>query len=151
MATKITLTYHGMDGEGPTVKEAKLDASRKIEKYLKDTEHGPHTFTTEGYVVLVYRMHNSWASRIFGPLLSGCECSGQSSKEEATRRAKYHLAQTISSIDNVRTDLCHPDDKNELTRYFDWQRRWKEFKAQGFNDNDCHKLASGWTIEQVQL
>ena len=29
MTIKIRLTHHGMDGEGATVKEAKVDAGRK--------------------------------------------------------------------------------------------------------------------------
>ena len=33
---KIRLTYHGMDGEGATVREAKADAGRKIEQALAE-------------------------------------------------------------------------------------------------------------------
>ena len=149
MSTKINLTYCGMDGQGATVKEAKLDATRKIERFIKDTESGPYFQETEGYVIAVYLSYASWSYRILGPAFGHCECMGAPSKTEAIRRAKKHLAQTLSTVDNVRTDLCDFEDQAELISYFKWQLRWKEFKAQGFNDNDCHKLASGWTVEQV--
>jgi hypothetical protein len=39
MATRISLTYFGMSGEGATVREAKADAGRKLEALVKHAEH----------------------------------------------------------------------------------------------------------------
>jgi hypothetical protein len=67
MTIRIRLTYHGMDGEGVTVREAKADVSRKIERALTEMSKAPVIVSVDGRVALVAydpgQMVNDYAGR----------------------------------------------------------------------------------------
>ena len=48
------ITYYGVDGHGRTVKEAKLDAGRKIERML-DGSYQPTWIEANGEVAILFR------------------------------------------------------------------------------------------------
>jgi len=139
----IKVEYCGMEGQGATVREAKQDAQRKAEQFIKDSENGPYVLQTDGHAIIVYRHFHAWAYRIIGPKFGNCESLCHYNKEHVIRRAKYHLAQALSSVGDVRTDVCDAKDQGELIDYFKWQQRYQDFKAKGFNDSECHRLACG--------
>ena len=151
---KVHITYYGMDGEGRTITEAKNDAGAKIEKAL----HGyytPRILRHAGYMALVAREpFSGWGYRLIHAACTETEepiylNTSRDDKEETVKTAFRHmaqLAQTYQGIEKYLTDA----DRRHLDDYFAWQNRYADFKAQGYNDNDCHRLASGLSIEQVQ-
>jgi len=70
MATVINLRYCGVDGAGATVREAKLDATRKIEAY---TEHALDLFhyAHRGHAVVGWPTIHGWTGVIAFPDNSG--------------------------------------------------------------------------------
>lgn len=151
---KKTKTYlHcGIAGHGATAKEAKKNAIEKVRAFVDDAIHGPYVGKFDGgYVIVVYRTEDNFAYRIIGPALNSHVVCGSRycDRELVIRAARQHLAQTVSTIDNVRTDLVDPFDRQDLINYFDWQRRYADFKDKGYSDQEAHRLACGLSIEQV--
>ena len=67
MPTKINLEYFGMPGSGATVKEAKLDAGRRIEEAL-DGDYTPSLIHWRQFTVLLARDPKyGWGYRISHP------------------------------------------------------------------------------------
>ena len=67
MSKVITVTYCGMRGEGPTVKAAKLDATRKIEEMINE-DWTPHMIVSGSWIVIVTKAPSDygahWGHRI---------------------------------------------------------------------------------------
>lgn len=58
MSAKVRITYYGMYGEGATMKEAKLDAGRKIEQAMEGS-YDPFAVTWRGIVAVLARSPKS--------------------------------------------------------------------------------------------
>lgn len=59
----IRIDYYGVEGAGKTVKEAKLDAGRKIETMLKG-DYVPEVIAFRGFVALLWREPYGWFSKL---------------------------------------------------------------------------------------
>lgn len=145
----IKVDYFGFEGSGPTVKEAKADAAKKLMAFIKDAEHGPRFLKIEDYLIVTYRTYGTWAYRLFYPGCgTGAECIGMATQEQAEKQGRHHAAQMASTIENVRTDfLIDPQQQQELIDYFAWQKRYREAREEGYCDNDAHRIASGYSPE----
>ena len=94
--SKITLDYFGSSGTGATVKEAKLDAGRKIEALHSGT-WTPVIREWRGYAVLIHRNLNGWEYCFIqhpGEPLHippGCSC-GFHDRADAVKSAERHIA-----------------------------------------------------------
>ena len=144
MATTIKIEYFGMPGEGPTVKEAKLDAGRKIEAAL----HGSYapTFLTFGdYTALVWREPTGWGYRLLSEKDNTLYASCNDSRDEAMRRAKRHLAQLaeLTIPDEEILAYVHKDDRREIENGIRWQREMRDLAAQGYTDQEARYISGG--------
>lgn len=146
---QISLTYCGMHGEGPTVKEAKQDATRKISNVLSG-EWYPTTISCRGNYSMIFRTPMGWfysAPRAFGEN-TDCTCGSFETKREAEGSARWHLAQNAWTItdgpsvpENIITDT---NGVRDFTTWAKWQIRYAELKAEGKSDEECRNMASGF-------
>lgn len=151
--TKITLTYFGMPGEGPTIKEARADAARKVQAYL---DAGPelhliqHPATPEIFILWnepdegwVYRsIITDQVKRPGGAIRhSGCTCLGRIEKREAIRRALVHLAGLIAAPEAARTLLADASDWQSWRRHAAWQLAYHAAPASEDTDSKRHQWA----------
>lgn len=169
MATRISLTYFGMSGEGATVREAKADAGRKLEALVKHVEHTPSIVAVGDCASLVWHFGSyGWCNALVSahgkpqPHLSAA-IPGEATEEEAMVRAAMHTADLAWSHD-VEDDEAFsaaaltryigkrdlPGKIRELVDRFAWQRRYKSFKDRGFSNNDAHALASGYASPELR-
>jgi flavin-binding protein dodecin len=100
MAKQINLTYCGMDGSGPTVREAKLDATRKIEKAIASRYSCAVIATVEGSIFVVHGGLEAGSYSIAGKDRKYGMCSSHSrdSFEEACQQAANHAADAFGGI-----------------------------------------------------
>jgi hypothetical protein len=81
-----------MDGDGPTVKEAKRDATRKIEKVL-DGAYSPVLISGRTIIGIVFRTPHGWWYKIVertANQFDSCEHLNDD-KDEAERRCRHHM------------------------------------------------------------
>jgi hypothetical protein len=169
MTTRIRLTYHGMDGGGATVREAKANARRKLEALVKQAEQTPSIVAVGDCASLVWRFGSyGWCNAlvsVHGKPHSHLSPAipGEASEEEAMARAAMHTAELAWSHD-IEDDesfatqaLAHyigkrdlPSKTRELVDRFAWQRRFKSFKDRGFCNNDAHALACGYASPELR-
>src|SRR5215469_18888121 len=97
MSKTIRITYFGVEGEGATVKEAKLAAGRKIEEHVKALDDQPVIVRVGEWSALVAYTANGWGYRIIdcpdhsyepGPVFLNY---GEPDKHEIRKRALRHL------------------------------------------------------------
>lgn len=111
MAT-ITLDYYGMTGTGHTVKEAKLDAGRKIEAALEG-DYSPLLVQWRGTTAVFSRNPKSgWGYRFAhgsSPVQTMFQsCCGNDGRDEALMRMLLHVA-----------DVEHREGEAEADALFD--------------------------------
>ena len=144
MPKTIILTYHGMRGEGITVKAAKLDAGRKIEE-LVTGDLTPYLLSSGNWIALVTKTNSdyggSWGHRLLnkdalasGPLFA-TTMSG--SQKIAVKEAAKHLAQTVGNYTGLEQYL-DPVDMRNLDEYFQLLAAHPEAKSKGMNHQACH-------------
>ena len=152
MSTKINLTYYGMEGSGATVKEAKLDAGRKIEAALSGY-HFPTIITkTVGevtYTVFVFRMLNQWG---YSTIKHGAEKDGRqfasandNSEEEALRHAWRHIAGnefTFTDDGQAWLEKNDTDGLRELVYMAKWQHLMKAWQNVGKTSEEARSLTT---------
>lgn len=146
MANKVRITYYGVEGEGPTMTEAKKDAGKKIEQML-DGNYTPHVISWRGNSYLIYREPKSgWHTKLIvcegniddGEIYGTC---GYCNRKEAILTAKYGLAQLGWNHEDGQTipEILGGTGKDrEFLRWTEFQVRYKRAKDAGLNDNDCH-------------
>ena len=145
---QISLTYCGMYGEGPTVKEAKQDAARKIEKVLSG-EWSPKIISHCGLYSIVYRSPMGWfysSPRSFNETTE-CTMGSFETVEEAERSARRHMGQNLwSPADGLRVPGCvvHPVDIQFLTSWCKWQLAYKSATEAGASNEEARNMASGF-------
>jgi len=141
----VRLTYCGMDGEGPTVREAKQDATRKIEAYLK-ADTTPIVVSYAGVTRIAWRAPEGWRSGYThdGKGLNGGTCfEGSADREAVERRSRLAVAQAAADLDgdDASAIVLHDGDKRELASYLDWQRRHRAWMRAGATSNEAHARA----------
>ena len=144
MTTTIKLDYFGMPGEGPTVKEAKLDAGRKIEAALKDS-YAPTFLTFGSYTALVWREPSGWGYRLLPDKEDTLYACCQDSRPDTIRQAKRHLAQLADNVVANEAILAyvHKDDRKEIENNIRWQREMRELIAKGYTDEEARYISGG--------
>jgi hypothetical protein len=149
------LEYCGMPGSGPTVKEAKQDAARKLERLVNDSSKDPVVVACGSYASLVWRSAYGWCSSLisspdgFYKRLSPCYYGSTSTRDEVIENARQHVAQlawTPEVEDDVLFASAAGITAGRLVEFLSWvafQRRYKRAIALGLNDNDAREVAGG--------
>jgi hypothetical protein len=147
MRTKITLTYCGMTGEGPTVREAKQDAARKIEAAL-ELNYTPSVFAWKGRTALVWNTPTGVCSAYVAD--NGIGTSGVcmhglgTSIEAACISVRMSLAQAGADITSDEIPAILGKDKGAITHFQGWlgfQRAYRQAQADGLCEVDAHRFA----------
>jgi hypothetical protein len=153
--TNINLTYCGMPGSGPTVKEAKQDAARKIEAALADS-YMPTVITWRGRIAIIFREPvGGWQYQIGDLEGEGlrhfCTVTSWEDRLDAELAARRHLAdngrrpgeRTSELLEGVRgpkgADLLYA--QREFARSAAWSDRLQECMAAGMNEGDARTEA----------
>lgn len=156
--TKINLEYFGMPGSGATVKEAKLDAGRKIEAALKDT-YMPTIIHWRGRTAIVYR--DATAGWMYGTMdttegvkhdYSTCSPCNNDDRLAVELAARRHLAQNGQKYGERTCELFRPvgdrrsreleQAEKEFAEYGMWQDAYKDARDAGKDDNECREIAN---------
>ena len=152
--TTIRLTHYGMDGEGPTVTAAKLDAGRKVERAL-DGAYDPRVLRFGPSMAIVYRTPTGWywayvrkpedkdAEEVCGNQAGFRDESPADGRANAIRAAKRALAQDAWTGANSAecTSYLHKDDRHDFMVWERFKRAYKDGKAQGMDYNAAHAFA----------
>lgn len=151
MSTKITLTYFGFHGEGATVKEAKLDAGRKIEA-LHEGYWTPAIVEWRGHAAIVYRTLDGWHYGFIGHpgeaihSISGGS-SGYGDYRETLRAAQRHVAdigwQLDEPLDLFPDWLTDDRDRREIRDRRVWASKVSHLMKQGISSNDAAYIVGG--------
>lgn len=152
MPNQVTVTYCGVESTGRTVTEAKQSAARRIESFAR-TGPSPSIIAAGPWAMLFYRDLSGWCASIIATpdgfrtdYLSGSHYGLD--KSDVERSARRHLAdlatdwRTCFTADDVDPCCLDKADRKEIACKAAWQRRYHAYKARGFNDNQCHHLAS---------
>jgi hypothetical protein len=154
MATRINLTYCGMDGAGPTVKEAKQDAARKIEAAL-NLRYSPRALVYRGHTLIRLASPNGYGYIILSPEqtpaatrhFSPCFHTESMDDEECWQRALNHLAQNTWQVSDgpaAPPQLARLMDGHTLSKFAAWagfQTRYAEATARGLSNADAYDYA----------
>ena len=160
MTTTIRIAYYGMEGEGPTVREAKADAGKKLERLVRDVESGPQIYSFGDRLAIVARTRYSWGYRLVEnnrPMGGGAH--GFENFADAQRSALSHMADLAWSHD-IGDDRAFAAEAmryleatnrerdravEDIVYRWQWQRRWKAARDRGFDDNEARNIAGGLT------
>lgn len=150
---RVVVDLYGMAGYGSTKTEAKADAERQIEKVM-DGSYMPAVLRfPAGYIGVIsrsapYRAAHEWEYSYLMPTdtalgQSSCTHSGYETRADAERALRSHIAQCLLWVteDNGMDVLFDGADRLRHNEYIAWQKRYKEYKAQGYSDTDCHRMA----------
>lgn len=148
MKTKqqVAVDLYGMVGVGVTKAEAKADATRKLEQATEGRYEARMLRFPSGYIGLIYRDLYGWNYSIMQPdrnEAAGYCLGGYETRQEAERMLRIHIAQNLIYVaeDNGLSVILDERDQREHAEYIGWQLRYREYKAQGYSDSDCHHMA----------
>ncbi len=148
--TTVRITYFGMEGEGPTLTKAKLDAGAKIEKALNGS-WTPEIFAHRGYAYLVYREPDGWHDRLIayaadgikpGPVYGNSHPDAE--KQSVVRHVLSHLAQLGWTAEDGLTPPAFLKDRSDIhdyQRHAEFQLRYQEGRRRGIAEKDLHSYA----------
>ena len=148
MATAIRITYYGMDGEGATLKEAKADAARKVERALEGS-YTPEMIRFDDWAVLLWREPFGWHYKLIGGVCAGnlYGCT-RGDHDEVREYAIYHLVSaTYNPHDDASVEralaylgthgtLAHIANLKTDVRF---QRAYRQLRDAGVPESDCHR------------
>lgn len=147
--SKITLEYLGIEGTGRTVKEAKLDATRTIEKMLK-VDRSPYFMSFRGQSVLIWHNGTSYVSRMLdqdgdysrGKKVSYCTSHCSDNISDVLAENRRHLAQICwDGQEEMSPLLTEAREQRDFAQWVRFQRAYKDAREKGLRDMDCHKYA----------
>lgn len=156
MSTEIHLTYYGIEGRGPTVREAKAAAGREIEQIVKRCESDPLLVRIRDQAIIVYPRTSGWTYALItdeAGLRTGAQgyrvngVYSQGSFEEIRNAGVKHLAQIAWTHDQDDAAFVQAlpwleqRHHSDLQSYFAWQRRYKAAKDAGKTDNEARDMA----------
>ena len=131
---------------GKTLAEADANLHDAVEKAVTGS-YTPDIITAFDLYCLVYRTPQSWwycAPRKFGESISS-GCSPCDSFDDATKRARQHLAQCAFRLDRDEHEIAkiihNETDRSDFLRWCRWQRSYARLKAEGHDDNYCFNNA----------
>lgn len=158
MATTINLEYFGMPGSGATVKEAKVDAGTKLERFVTE-DATPVLLAHRGYLLCISRSRWGWGYRFWQfaemkPRTDADLCScGFASRDSAVLAAVRHLADVTRNPGERDSELFSAlrndrERSHEIAAFADkaakddvFQARYREARSRGLSDIDCHNYA----------
>lgn len=150
---QIVVDLYGISGYGSTKGVAKTDAKRQIARALSGSYAPTIIRFPAGYIGLIYRSApyraaHSWEYCYLSPeetmlTTSTCMQSGFDSLAEAERALRLHVAQLLIFVtdDNGMDILIDGASRLRHNEYVAWQKRYREYRAQGYTDTDCHRMA----------
>lgn len=152
MTTKIHLTYFGMDGEGATVKEAKADAGKKIERAMAGMWMPKllrlNNSMGQEVTVLLYRTPWDWHYTFIDERTGWLTYSvaGFSDEEECERSATRHAAKNLirpqGDDEHIAKQIKDQRDRQDFLEYAAWQHGYRQAHSEGLSDNECRIRAS---------
>ena len=146
---QITLEYFGFTGTGATLKDAKIDAGRKIDALHVGTWE-PAILEWRGVAALVYRDLNGWSYRFIQtpdestPHMPIGSSSCGDDRRDALQWAQRHVADYAwTATDPVEDwpEWLRETDRAEIRERRYWQIAYKALKAEGKTDNEAHQEA----------
>ena len=147
----VTVDYFGFTGTGPTVKEAKQDAGRKIQA-LQSGYWSPKIVEWRGYAILITRNLHGWERHFIqhpGEALHvGSSCCGYESEQEAVASARRHVADCgwtpADPIDLFPEFLTDEHDRREIITGRKWQINMQTLMRFGTDQETARKIIAGW-------
>lgn len=145
----VTVDYFGFSGTGRTVKDAKLDAGRKIEKLSRELK-SPRLIHWRGHAAVVFRDSFGWN---YGFLKHpdtdfyehiGGSC-GHDDERAAIDACKRHIADigwfcTVEDLDSYPDFLTEPRDRAEIRQRRTWCLKMNHLTAQGIQDQTARLI-----------
>jgi hypothetical protein len=123
----VRVTYHGMDGEGRSLKGAKRDAARKLEASVSGS-YAPWYFRDKGIALLLWREPAGWTYRIIWPdmdvgLLYPGSYSAATDFETVRRSTVHRFARAIysdvQSVPKALVEVLEDDGMRNLQLFFE--------------------------------
>lgn len=147
--TKIQLTYCGMAGEGPTVKEAKQDAARKIEAVLA-LDYEPKIIMAGNMIGACWNTpHGVVSGYVYKGRISGtCHHGSQATLADACEQMKLNIAQNIADVESDAIPEIIAQNRESVRDYRSWlgfQRAYRDARKQGVPEAECHTFACNHT------
>jgi hypothetical protein len=142
--TKISLTYCGMFGTGPTVKEAKQDAARKIETFLQ-SDFTPVILRWKNRTGIVWITPCGVSSSLFdesGKITGECSHGTSATMASVTRLMRGNLARLEADATSDEIPAILGNDKELVADFVSWlgfQRAYTH--AAGLQMADPHAYA----------
>ncbi len=141
----IHIEYYGVDGYGPTVKDAKADAGAKIAKAMK-AEYTPYMLQLGEVTGLIHRSplgyHTSvWVGQKSGDIYGTMH--GECTRGDAMKSMRRHMAD-VAGIDAEQAAVWFYKDREGLSYWKEkqaFQLAYKHGKAQGIPDSEIHAYA----------
>ena len=145
-----TVELHGtVTGQGPTVARAKEAAIARIQRAFANADYNPRFYRFPcGEIGTVYRTIDGWTYGILWTdqtekLDYGTGC--YDGRQAAIWHLKRHIAQTyVLDTPDDGLSILDPLDvqgHEQHYRYIQFQRAYAQYKAQGLDDDTCHRLA----------
>lgn len=169
MSKTIRLTYYGVEGEGPTVTAAKHAAGRKLEHLVSQTDEAPTYIEIAGVSALVFFQKSGWGHclleyRETRPKIGRVHQSsggGERDRHEAEIGALRHVLDIawnwpedddawFTATMGAGTGV-YPSPRElqtirgEFLAQCKWQRDYRRYRGQGYDDEDARYLISGLT------
>lgn len=151
MSKIVRIVYYGMEGEGPTLKEAKADAARKLQAFVKDTFQ-PAFFAGKTHLLAVIREQWGWTTRVIllaeaseNGRIDTCASSGYADREDAIRHARSHLAQLEWRRDgstDISPYIVDKADAADFAWWARWQRCYKAWADRGATEEEARNKAN---------
>ena len=148
MAT-VTVEYFGVNGTGRNVTEAKRDAGRKIEAFVKESS-APKIMQWRGWAILYWRDIDGWCSAIIaerGALRDqtylSFGCHAQDDRELVESSIRLRLAQFgWKPEDGTDCELLKTvRERDEFRRWAEFQLRYCEARERGMSEQDAYDWA----------
>ena len=136
----------GVEGKGPTKKEAREDAERQI-RYAVEGDYTPSALSFRGRTMLVWRSIGGYCSAFVYPEHQGdigaiCYHSSVDSKQKVLQSCKLSLAELgWNGVEEGSPYLDNAADQDDFRRWVRFQQAYAVAREQGLGDSDAHRAA----------
>ena len=150
---EASIDLYGMTGCGQTKTDAKHDAERQIEQAL-DGSYTPSILRfPAGYLGIVTRCNPRWYAQKWEYSYMRPDeeqlpanpptCSAYDTPADAERALRRHIAQLLIGLteDDGMSVLREETDRRSHADYIDWQKHYKELRAEGYDERAAHEIS----------